>query len=225
MFFREKIPSQKILVSTAESRNSKNWLFVQNEIEVPPFAANTFANFSIVGVRGFNYISDIAIDDFFFLPGPCQNVTTTKAPPRTTTPNPTTTKITTTSGDPTANREYKPFIGGEVLKCNVSGIIESYLSSLSVCCGGKILRRSAGSKCCNGEQYFNRKQDCCEDRIINNAEQTCCGGKITDKIDGEICCNGEKRRVEDNLKCCGDTAFFDPIKIGCCAGITFERCS
>ena len=119
---------------TGESRNSKNWLYVQNEIRVPPFATNTFANFTIVGMRGFTYVSDIAIDDFFFLPGACPSVTTTKAPEATRPPNPTSTKAATTTREPTFNREYKPFLAGEVLNCNVSGIEEQYLSSLSQSC-------------------------------------------------------------------------------------------
>lgn len=73
-------------------------------------------------------------------------------------------------------------------------------------------------------QYFNRKQDCCDNQVINTAEKTCCGGVITEKVAGEICCGGEKRPESKNEKCCGDKVFFDPTANGCCGGETFDRC-
>ena len=42
----------------------------------------------------------------------------------------------------------------------------------------KKIFRLNGSKCCNGVQYFARKQDCCEGEVIDKAEFTCCGGKV-----------------------------------------------
>ncbi|CBY23384.1 unnamed protein product [Oikopleura dioica] len=223
-----KSAQQVLKASGAKSRNKTNWLYIQNEITVPHFA-DRFANFTIHGVRGLSYSSDIAIDDFFFLPGPCPVLTTTKTPPQTTMPSfvpttkPTLSPTTTTTEDPTEKREFMPFLTGKVLNCNVNGSMESYLATLSVCCGGKVLRRSSGSKCCNGVQYFNRKQDCCDNQVINTAEKTCCGGVITEKVAGEICCGGEKRPESKNEKCCGDKVFFDPTANGCCGGETFDR--
>lgn len=117
---------------------------------LPTSPSMTFSSFPVTNSRF------IAVFEKFS--GPCPVLTTTKTPPQTTMPSfvpttkPTLSPTTTTTEDPTEKREFMPFLTGKVLNCNVNGSMESYLSTLSVCCGGKVLRRSSGSKCCNGVQ-------------------------------------------------------------------------
>jgi hypothetical protein len=138
-------------------------------------------------------------------PGPCpklQPVDATMPPITTPTTKPlvstkATTRSVVTTMDPMVTREYNPFFTPKIESCTISTSFgektEQYISNMFICCGSKITSRFQklqkfrnilnflrlnGSKCCNGVQYFARKQDCCEGEVIDKNMFTCCGGKV-----------------------------------------------
>ena len=76
------------------------------------------------------------------------------------------------------------------------------LESLThICCGNAILPRSGGSKCCEGVQYFNRKQGCCGGKVFLKSTHNCCNGEI-EEIGNGYCCGNEIIPLFSNKKCC-----------------------
>ena len=65
----------------------------------------------------------------------------------------------------------------------------------------RILHRSARSKCCNGVQYFNRKQECCEGKVINSSSHYCCDGVVKAQ-DGHFCCGIFTFKKSPTASCC-----------------------
>ena len=48
-----------------------------------------------------------------------------------------------------------------------------------------------GGKCCNGVQYFERKQECCNGSVINKLKYGCCNNEPTELTEGNYCCGGK----------------------------------
>ncbi|CBY11718.1 unnamed protein product [Oikopleura dioica] len=184
---------------------------------------------------GLSYQSDIGLDDIMVRPGPCpalQPVDATMPPVTTATTRPiastkATTRTVATTMDPMVTREYNPFFTPKIESCTISTSFgektEQYISNMFICCGNKITSRLNGSKCCDGVQYFARKQDCCDGEVIDKENFTCCGGKKTPVEPGKICCNGEIRAKEASLSCCADKEFFDKTSQGCCIDKLYSK--
>jgi len=221
--------------SGSASQTAHHWLYHQVTINRPPNWDGRMVNITIAGVRGLSYQADIGIDDIKFVPGKCPSspppdatvpATTTIA--TTTRATGTTTTTTTTIMNPMITREYNPFYQLKVEKCEVKDIkgqiiFESYISNTHMCCGDAIKSRLNGSKCCNGQQYFARKQDCCNDEIILLSEHVCCGGKKVITEAGKVCCGGETRAITPGEGCCGGNEFFNKESQGCCIDQVYDK--
>ena len=82
----------------------------------------------------------------------------------------------------------------------------------------------AGGKCCEGKQYFNRKQACCNGQVINKLKYSCCNNEITELAPGNFCCGDKTYPTADKTKrCCGGTTIFNPVEDGCCGTQVFSR--
>ena len=82
----------------------------------------------------------------------------------------------------------------------------------------------AGGKCCEGKQYFNRKQACCDGQVINKLKYSCCNNEITELAPGNFCCGDKTYPTADKTKrCCGGTTIFNPVEDGCCGTQVFSR--
>ena len=86
----------------------------------------------------------------------------------------------------------------------------------------RIISRLNGSKCCGQTQYFPRKQQCCNDVIINKSAKYCCDNKITDFSPSEICCKGVVTDKNEDDRCCGDTGLYNKQTQGCCIDTIYE---
>jgi len=220
----------------ASDRNTQ-WRYFQQTIKRPkrwPDGKMTY--FSLDAIRGLSYVSDIGIDDISIRPGACPET----LPPHATRPpitRPTTTTTTRRSTvkttrmtavfHPMDDREWNPFIDFDISTCQIETngktIDEQYISNLHVCCGNAIKPRKGGSKCCDGMQYFPRKQSCCNDEILNKAEYKCCGGVKTRLEPNKLCCGGQTVPKSANQGCCNDETFFNTGTHGCCINKLFNR--
>ena len=82
----------------------------------------------------------------------------------------------------------------------------------------------AGGKCCEGQQYFNRKQACCNGQVINKLKYSCCNDQITELAPGNFCCGDKTYPTADKTKrCCGGKTIFNPVEDGCCGDQVFSR--
>jgi len=225
--------------SGSVSKTGQDWLFMQQTIKRPSDWSPSegpgphYVNIIVKGVRGLSYQSDIALDDLKFVPGPCPDkppvVRTTPAPTTASSTAAKTTKAPTTKFNPMNTREYQPFYTPKLENCDVitmSGaqVTERYYVQTHVCCGGKISSRMAGGKCCEGKQYFNRKQACCAGQVINKLKYSCCNDEITELAPGNFCCGDKTYPSADKTKrCCGGTTIFSPVEDGCCGNQVFSR--
>ena len=223
--------------SGSASKTATHWLYAQVNIKAPPhLKSGRISNITIEGIRGISYDADIAFDDISFGPGKCPEFMPRDATPppptiqTTTAPLPKTTRQTTssTTSNPMQTREWNPFYQMRMERCEITSTsgqtqVENYIINSYVCCGNKISSRKNGSKCCDGIQYFARKQACCGGEVIRKSEFDCCNGVKIEKDQNQLCCAGEYRPFDDELGCCNDKTFFNRTKNGCCSNTLYDR--
>lgn len=202
---------------SASSVNNEDWLEVTLDLSLPESWKWGKMQLFLGVTRGYSFASEVAFDDFSLQPGKCPPVektenNTTKPTPRIyVTPAPLAVRESVKAE---IRREFNPFFNLETAKCVISSwngketikTEESYNTQLFLCCGNKLLSRSAGDKCCSGSAYFSHKQVCCAGEIFQKREgYSCCSEQIVS--DGRVCCGGAELSRDQ----------------GCCRGKIFPR--
>ncbi|CAG5111036.1 Oidioi.mRNA.OKI2018_I69.chr2.g5372.t1.cds [Oikopleura dioica] len=209
--------NEEIIISNLpkKSVNNEHWIEVRLETELPETWRWGKMQLFLTVTRGFSFASEVAFDDISLKPGKCPKNEKKEQPPPTArtylSPTPTNqpAKIEVV-------REYNPFFTLNTRKCSISSwdgkkmirTEETYSVQFHLCCGNKLVSRSAGDKCCEGAPYYSRKQ-------------VCCGGKVFEKQNGYSCCS--EKYVNDGRVCCGGSELKEPAKEGCCSGSSFSR--